>query len=57
MTRTIRKFNDTKYHLDNDVNAYRQEITALEITNIELFRQTIALQNKPRILDIKYHGS
>lgn len=42
MTRTIRKLNE--------VNAYRQKIIALEIADVELFRENILLQNKYHIL-------
>ena len=55
MTRTVRKLNDTRYHLDNEVNACKQRIIALKSTNIELIRW-LTLQNKSHNLDTQHHN-
>ena len=50
MAQTIRKLNETRYHLDSILQACRQKILALETTKEELIRQNIILQNKYQIL-------
>ena len=55
MTRTVRKFNETRYHSDNEVNACTQIIFALESANAELIRQ-LTLQNKSHTLDTQHRG-
>ena len=52
MTRTIRKVNETRYHLDNMVEACKQKIIALESAKAILLldhqkTQKIQLQKQP----------
>lgn len=52
---TIRKLNDIKYHLDNEVNSCSQRISALESVNVGLIRQ-LTFQDKSHTLDTQLHS-
>lgn len=59
MTCTIRKFNDIRYYLNNEVEACRQKIFALETINVELYRKNgmSLIIDKDNALDNQNHNS